>query len=94
MSYPCTIYHRPNGRAETIEIWHIDDADAAWFRANNVKLSMEEDGAGGVIAYADVGLRDEDGEPNEAIEISRGRPCEETLAALRGQCEAILKGRA
>jgi hypothetical protein len=86
-----TIYHRPNGRPETLDIPNVHKEDADWFEANNVKISMEEDGAGGNIVYADIGLKDEDGEPVELIELSKGRDCMTTLAALRQQCEEALK---
>jgi hypothetical protein len=82
-----TIYHRPHGRPEVIDLVNVDPADAAWFEANNVKISLEADGEEGAITYADIGLKDEDGEPDELIEFSHGRNCVQTLAALRRQCE-------
>jgi hypothetical protein len=87
MTYPCTIYLRPHGHRDQIMIQNIDPDDEAWFAANSVKLSMEEDGGGGVIAYADIGLVDEDGEPDEVIVFSGAMGCIETLHKLRLECE-------
>lgn len=88
-TYPCTFFLRPNGRTHQAEITHIYEEDADWFRANNAKLSMEEDGRGGYIAYADVGVVIED-TPVEAIQLSGGRNCQDTLALLREQAMEIL----
>jgi hypothetical protein len=82
-----TIYKRPDGRQEVIDCTHIHDEDAAWFKANNVHISMEDIG-GQFAVYADMGKVDEDGEPDELIELSGNRDCFETMTALRKQCEA------
>lgn len=84
-----TLYIPPNGRTREIDVREVDADDEAWFAEHKVKLSMEEAG-GTFVCYADVGKRDEDGEPDEAIEISGTRSCRETLHALRLQCESLL----
>jgi hypothetical protein len=83
------IFKRPDGRQEVIDCKHVHDEDAAWFQSNNVSISMED--IGGMFAvYAGIGKVDEDGEPDELIEISGTRDCFETLSALRKQCELAM----
>lgn len=93
MSIPVVIYKRPQGHTEVIMCSKINAADETWFTEHNAKLSMEEAPGMGFTCYADVGIKDEDGEPVEAIEISGRRTCEETLAALRQQCERMLASK-
>jgi hypothetical protein len=91
MSIEVTLYKRPHGHTESINVSKIYSDDEQWFKDNNVKLSMEELGHGlGVAAYADVGLFDDDGEPLEAVVISGACTCQETLQTLRKQCERML----
>lgn len=85
-----TLYKKPNGAKEAINVTKVYLADAAWFERHNASLSMEETG-GTFVVYADVGLEDDDGEPMEAIELANGRSCEDTFQALRTQCEEMLK---
>lgn len=82
-----TIYKRPDGRTEVIDCRKIRAEDEAFFKQHNVAISMEDIG-GSFAVYADIGKTDEDGEPDELIEISGSRNCEDTLSALRQQCEA------
>ena len=85
-----TLYKPPHGRKEVIDVRNVYPDDEAWFAEHKAAISMEE--IGGMFAiYAHVGGFDEDGEPVEAIEISRHRSCEDTLASLRQQCEELLK---
>lgn len=88
-----TFYKSPHGRTETIDMRNVYPEDETWFAENHARISMEDLG-GTFVIYADVGVVDEDGEPDEAIELSAGRSCEETLKALRSQCEAMLKKEA
>lgn len=84
-----TIYSQPHGRTQVVDIPNVLPDDAAYFQRNNISISMEE--VGGTFAiYADYGKRTDDGEPDELIEISSGRSCEETLHALRLECEATI----
>lgn len=88
-----TFYKQPHGRTEVIDVKHINREDAEWFEKHGAAISMED--IGGMFAiYADIGITDPEGEPNEAIELSHGRSCEETMAALRIQCEEMLKREA
>ena len=84
-----TLYIPPDGKTREINVREVDADDEAWFAKHNAALSMEEVG-GTFVCYADVGRRDEDGEPDEAIEIAGTRSCRETLHALRLQCETLL----
>jgi hypothetical protein len=84
-----TIYKRPDGRSEVIDCRNVYPDDAKWFEDNHVAISMEDIG-GGFAVYADTG-KEVDGEPDELIELSQGRTCEETLHALREQCEGVIK---
>ena len=87
-----TFYKRPHGRTEEINMTKIRPEDEAWFKSVGAKLSMEDIG-GGYACYADVGVKDEDGEPLEAIEIATGgQSCEDTMQKLRKQCELLLEG--
>lgn len=89
MSLPITIYHRPNGRKENIICREISDDDADWFKTHRVHVSMEESGSGGHILYADYGVVDEDGEPDEVILITHGS-CREAMAKLREMTERAM----
>lgn len=82
-----TIYKRPDGRTEVIDCRHVRAEDEAFFKQHGVAISMEDIG-GAFAVYADIGKTDEDGDPDELIEISGSRNCEDTLSALRQQCEA------
>ena len=84
-----TLYKKPNGRTEVIDVKNVYPEDEAWFVEHNAKLSMED--IGGMFAcYADVGVFDE-GEPCEAIVVSSGRTAEDTFHDLRVQAEEILR---
>jgi hypothetical protein len=89
MGIPATIYHRPNGEQQSIIINDVDDLDAAWFKANHVRVSMEEDGTGGYILYGDYGASMEDGTPEEAIVFSGGKSCRDSLKSLREAIEEL-----
>jgi hypothetical protein len=82
-----TLYIRPYGRTQEIDIKNVLPDDEAYFTRNRIGISIEN--VGGMFAfYADVGETDGDGEPIEFIELSQGRSCEETLSALRKLCES------
>jgi hypothetical protein len=85
-----TLYKKPDGRTQEIDIKNVLPEDESYFIRNRIVISMED--VGGMFAiYADIGRRDEDGEPIELIELSQGRSCEETLSALRKLCEEELQ---
>ena|GEM_PF-1859648 len=82
-----TIYKRPHGRTEVISITNVCPDDAAYFKQQRIRISIED--VGGMFAiYADTGIKNADGEPDELIEMSKGRSCEDTLSALRKLCES------
>lgn len=78
------------GRVTEIDVTNIYPEDETFFRENKVRISME-DLQGNVIVYADYGATTPDGEPYEAIAISGGRTCEDTLQDLRTQVQNLLK---
>lgn len=85
----CTIYKKPNGNTEVIDMRNIKDEDAKYFEENDIDVSMEEIGNGFAV-YADIGVTDEDGEPDEILVLSNGKTCEETMSKLRQECEAAI----
>lgn len=84
-----TLFQKPDGRQKPLFVRDIYPEDAAWFIENKADISMEEI-RGDIVLYADIGL-ELCGEPDEVIEISQGRSCEDTFAALRKQCERWLQ---
>ena len=85
-----TFYKAPHGKQETIEIVHVYEEDEKFFVKNGITISMEQLG-GDFVVYADTGLENEDGDPEEFIEIAQGRSCEDVLKALRIYCEEFLR---
>lgn len=87
-----TFYRRPNGNTSVIEVTNILPEDEAWFKFNNVKVSMEEV-AGQFVLYGDCGVTNEYGEPAECIVFSSGRAVED-FYELRLACEEMInKGK-
>jgi len=85
-----TLYLRPTGRTRVIDITKVLPDDEQWFKDHSAKISMEETGDS-IIAYADVGLKCEDGEPDELIVIAPfSKPCETMMSELRAECEKAL----
>lgn len=85
-----TLYKKPYGMTQEIDIKNVLPDDEAYFTRNRIGISMEYVG-GMFTIYADIGRLDEDGEPIELIELSQGRSCKETLSALRKLCEEELQ---
>lgn len=86
MTLTVTCFIPPHGHQEVVEIPNVYPDDEAFFKKYGIKVSMEDLSVGGVACYADTGKVTE-GEPDELIEISRGRSCHDTLQALRQACE-------
>lgn len=84
-----TFYKAPNGIQEVIDITKVYPEDEEFFIENSVVISMEEL-VGDFVVYADTGIENEDGDPEEFIEIAQGRSCEDVLKALRVSCEEFL----
>lgn len=84
MGINCIIYTRPFGNRTDTEINNIDEADERYFKEKGVKLSMESDGRGNYILYADIGKTLEDGTPADIIHITKaGETCNQAMHALR-----------
>lgn len=91
MSIMATLFVPPHGRKEPLEIENISEDDELWFIENNAKISAEQLLTGDFVVYADVGIKDAEGEPSEAIQVDRGRTCRETMHALRVMAEGMLE---
>lgn len=84
MPINCLIYTRPFGNRTNTEINNIDEDDERYFKEKGVKLSMESDGRGNYILYADIDKTLEDGTPAEIIHITKaGETCNKAMHALR-----------
>ncbi|MBP5855706.1 hypothetical protein KAJ83_01695 [Marivibrio halodurans] len=84
-----TVYIRPHGRAQDIDVFDVYPADEQFFQDNAFEVSMEDTPLG-FIVYADVGIRQEDGTPVEAMELAGGRDCKDTLNSLRRKCVELM----
>lgn len=85
-----TIYHRPDGRQEVIDMVNVDPADQQWFEDRDAVISMEDVG-GTYAVYADIGLTDDEGEPLEIMVLSTGKNCVSTIAELRNECARMIE---
>lgn len=83
-----TAYFPPNGRSEVIDLKNIRPEDEAYFTERGIEIGLEQLN-GEMVVYAHLG-ENEDGDPEELIEFSHGRNCEDTLSALRRLCEEHL----
>lgn len=93
MSYPFTLFKRPNGASEELEMTKILPEDESFLRANNVKISMEDCGFFLTI-WADDGtmMEDDPSTPDEITYIVRGdETCEQSMSNI---CELIRKRKA
>ena len=71
MSYPVTLFIRPNGARRELKMTQINQEDEDYLRENNVKISAEDCGPFFTI-WADDGKIMEDGdEPDEITYIVR-----------------------
>lgn len=84
-----TAYFPPNGRSGLIDIVNVRPEDEAYFTERGIEISLEQLN-GEMVVYADLGEPNEDGDPEELIEFSHGRNCQDTLSALRRLCEEHL----
>lgn len=90
MSYPFTLYQRPDGRKSEHEMVNITPEDEAWYRANNIIVSMEEIAPDVITLYAQYG--ETEGEPDEITYIvPAGERCVLSMAKIRARIEAIRK---
>lgn len=89
-----TLYMAPNGTKRIVEISNVLDEDREFFESHGVVISMEEipsHNGTDFVVYADTGVENEDGDPEEYMEIAGGRSCEEVLHKLRLSCEEYFK---
>ena len=88
-----TLFKKPDGCREEIDITEIDEEDEKFFVDNKVSISLEES-VFGPIVYADAGYTvadTEDEEPDEFMTVSGTRGCREVMKELRAEVEEILK---
>lgn len=85
-----TFFIKPNGKKINKDITNVYPDDADFINKNKILISMEEMRDGNNVIYFDYGKVDEDGEPEECIEISFGRTCEDTINAGIKQIKKIL----
>ena len=89
-----TIFERPDGRQNLIEIANVYPEDATWFETNSVEVSMEEIHEGRYAIYGDIGMRADDGTPIEIIYLTKtGETCQDALRELRTMCENAQSSR-
>ena len=90
MSYPFALYHRPDGRKTEHELENITPEDEAWYRENNIIVSMEEIAPNVITIFAEYG--ETEGEPDEITYIVPAKEsCEVSMAKVRARIEAICK---
>ena len=76
-----TIYKRPDGRTQELNITNVYEEDAKFFEDNQVRISMEE--LNNEFIIYGTHCDDVDGE-YEQIVFSGGRTCQESLHELVG----------
>lgn len=88
MSYPFTLYQRPDGRKSEHHMVNITPEDEAWYRENNIIVSMEEIAPEVITIFAEYG--ETEGEPDEITYIvPAGERCVLSMAKIRARIEAI-----
>ena len=88
MSYLFTLYQRPDGRKTKHEMTNITPEDEAWYRENNIIVSMEEIAPNVITIFAEYG--ETEGEPDEITYIvPAGERCVLSMAKIRARIEAI-----
>jgi len=78
-------YARPNGRMREIEMSNIYQEDIDFFTENDIMVSLEELTTGDVVAYACP--RSDLSEESEVMVFAGKRNCQDTMKALRKECE-------
>ena len=90
MSYPFTLYHRPDGCKTEHELENITPEDEVWYRENNIIVSMEEIAPNVITIFAEYG--ETEGEPDEITYIvPTGERCVQSMAKIRARIEATHK---
>lgn len=78
-------YARPNRRMRELDITNTYPEDVRFFIEMDIQVSMEEFSTGQFVVYAC--LRDDESEESEVMVFDNGRSCQETVKALREECE-------
>lgn len=78
-------YARPNGRMSELDMTNIYPEDVRFFVEMDIQVSIEELPTGQFIVYACP--RDDESEESEVMVFDNGRSCQETMKALREECE-------
>jgi len=79
MTIKATLFIKPNGKKEDIDLKNVYPDDADYINNNHILVSMEELSDNNFAIYFDYGKVDEEGEPDELIELSFGKSCQETI---------------
>lgn len=91
MTLPFIMFTPPNAKQTALEMREITPEDKAWYKENNIKVSMEEIPTGEIVIYADYGAKTEDDEPDEMLYIvPKGEKCKESMSKLRAKIEAVI----
>jgi hypothetical protein len=80
-------YARPSGRMSEIMMSEIDQSEIKFFTEANIQVSIEELANGDIVVYGCP--RDDESEESEVIVFAGKRNCQETMKALRNECEKI-----
>jgi hypothetical protein len=87
-----TLFIRPLGGKQEIDIIDIKEEDKKWFEENKIKVSIEDDNRGNYILYSDAGFVDEENEPVECIHVaSIIKPCNVAMSELKDKTEKFIK---
>ena len=78
-------YARPNGRMREIEMSNIYQEEINFFTENDIVVSLEELTTGDVVVYACP--RSDLSEESEVMVFAGKRNCQDTMKALREECE-------
>lgn len=85
-----TLFIKPHGKSQEIDIIQIDKEDEQFLIENNIKLSMEELDDDNNVIYFDYGETNEEDEPEEYIELSNNRSCIDTIKSAVIELKKIL----
>lgn len=78
-------YARPNGRMSELDMTNIYPEDVRFFVEMDIQVSIEELSTGQFVVYACP--RSDLSEESEVMVFAGKRNCQETMKALREECE-------
>jgi len=88
-----TLFLKPNGRREQIQLTNINSEDADFINSHKIKVSLEELDSNNFCLYFDYGKtinNDPNEEPDELMELSFGRTCEETISKVVNHIKELI----